>query len=82
MKETKLYWFSNTAYSVESYFDCAHFPNLVYLLLNITLHILNLISNYLIHWKIFSYSLPGYQIFCQVTEKCGAIDPLLFELDQ
>ena len=29
MKETKLYWYHNTAYSMDPYFVCLHFPNVV-----------------------------------------------------
>ena len=29
MKETKPYWYHNTVYSMESYFVCLDFPNLV-----------------------------------------------------
>ena len=29
MKETKAYWYHNTAYSVERYFVYFHFPNLI-----------------------------------------------------
>ena len=28
MKVTKPYWYHNTAYSMERYFVCLHFPNL------------------------------------------------------
>ena len=52
MKETKSYWLFNRAHSVKLYFICLHLPNLVYLLLNITLHTFYSMSNYLILWKI------------------------------
>ena len=29
MKETKLYWYHNSAYSMEPYFICLYFPNLI-----------------------------------------------------
>ena len=29
MKETKPYWYHNTAFSMEPYFACLHFPNLL-----------------------------------------------------
>ena len=32
MRETKLYWYPDTAYLIVPYFICLHFPNLVELL--------------------------------------------------
>ena len=29
MKETKPYWYADMAYSMEPYFVCLHFPNLL-----------------------------------------------------
>ena len=43
MKETKLYWYHNTAYSMEAYFVCLDFPNLI-LAIKWMENLLNLVS--------------------------------------